>query len=356
MENVLDKLKSKVVAAPMAATTNIPFRKMCQEFGAALTFSGMINSDMLIKDCTHTIRIAAFDEIERPIALQLFGHSAANLANAAKALETLRPDIIDINAGCPVAKINRFGSGASLLKDLNKFGTVVKSVVDAVKTPVSVKIRTGYTNKIIACEAAKIVEDSGAAFITVHARTRLTPYSAPPNWEWIKQVKKSVKIPVIGNGDVFFAQDAYRMIDETGCDYVLIARGALGNPWLFRDSIHYLNTREILPPVTYQERLELILRHCQMSLKEHGEILALREMKKHIGWYTRGFADAEEFRYTIFKSGSYDDMISIIQSYFERIEKGKWTVPPNPELEEKRFREKVVFWLVGDDSDELTGG
>ena len=356
MTNVLDKLKSKVVAAPMAATTNIPFRKICQEFGAALTFSGMINSDMLIKDCTHTLRIAVFDEIERPIALQLFGHNASNLANAAKTLETLRPDIIDINAGCPVAKINRFGSGSSLLKDLNKFGEVVRSVVDAVKTPVSVKIRAGYSNKIIVKEAAKVVEDSGAAFITVHARTRLTAYSEPPNWDWITQVKKSVKIPVIGNGDVFFAPDAYRMMDQTGCDYVLIARGALGNPWLFRDSIHYINTREILPPVTLKERLELILRHCDMSLKEVGEILAIREMKRHIGWYTRGFADAEEFRYSLFKAATYDDMISIVQSYFEKLEKGIWTVAPNAEIEEKRFRERVVFWLVEEESGEFVGG
>jgi tRNA-dihydrouridine synthase B len=311
---------------------------------------------MLIKDCTHTLRIALFDDIERPIALQLFGHSASNLAEAAKVLETLKPDIIDINAGCPVAKINRYGSGATLLKDLNKFGTIIRSVVDAVKTPVSVKIRAGYSNKIIATEAAKVVEDSGAAFITVHARTRLTPYSDPPNWEWIKQVKQSVKIPVIGNGDVFFAPDAYRMLDETGCDYVLIARGALGNPWLFRDSIHYINTREILPPVTLQERLELILRHCEMSLKEVGEILAIREMKRHIGWYTRGFADAEEFRYSIFKAATYNDMISIIQSYFEKLEKGTWTVAPNPELEDKRFRERVVFWLVEEESGVFVGG
>jgi tRNA-dihydrouridine synthase B len=356
MENILDKLKSKVVAAPMAATTNIPFRKICQEFGAALTFSGMVNSDMLIKDCTHTLRLAVFDEIERPIALQLFGHNAYHLADAAKALETLRPDIIDINAGCPVQKITRFGSGSALLKDLNKFGNVVRTVVDAVKTPVSVKIRTGYTNKIIACEAAKIAEDCGAAFITVHARTRLTPYSEPPNWEWIKQVKNSVKIPVIGNGDVFYAPDAYNMLDETGCDYVLIARGALGNPWLFRDSIHYINTREILPPVTYEERLALILRHCDMSLKEHGEILAFKEMKRHVSWYTRGFPDVEEFRYSIFKAPSYNDMITIIESYFEKLEKGIWTIPANPESEDKKFRDRVVFWLVDEDTGELVGG
>lgn len=356
MNNILSNLKSKVVAAPMAATTNIPFRKICREFGAALTFSGMINSDMLIKDCNQTLRIAFFDEIERPIALQLFGHSAEHMAEAAKILARLRPDYIDINAGCPVPKINRLGAGASLLKDLDKFSKVVRAVVDAVKIPVSVKIRTGYDNRIIAVEAAKAAQDSGAAFITVHARTRLIPYSDPPNWEWIKMVKKNVTIPVIGNGNVFFAPDAKRMLDETGCDFVLIARGALGNPWLFRDSIHYINTGEILPPVTLSERLELILRHADMSLKEHGDMMALKEMKKHICWYTRGFPDAEEFRYSVFKSGTYELLLTTVKAYFEKIEKGLWSVNADPEAEDKRFRDKVVFWLVDDENTEYSGG
>lgn len=356
MNKILSNLQNKLVAAPMAATTNIPFRKICKEFGASLTFSGMINSDTLSKDCTQTLRLAFFDETERPIALQLFGHNPDNMAASAKILETLKPDVIDINAGCPVQKINRLGAGAALLKDLNKLSIIVKAVVNAVKIPVSVKIRTGYTNKIVVQEAAKVIEDSGASFITVHARTRLTPYSEPSNWEWIKMAKKSVKIPVIGNGDIFYPQDAYRMLDETGCDLVLIARGALGNPWIFRDSLYYMKTKEIPPTITFEERRQLIIKHSEMSILEHGDLLALKEMKKHISWYTRGLPDSEYLRDLVFKSNNFETLLSNINFYFDNLENGIWQNDANPELEERKFREKVVFWLVEENINEMVGG
>jgi tRNA-dihydrouridine synthase B len=348
MVKVLEGLSSKTMSAPMAATTNIPFRKICKKYGASVLFSEMINSDTLVRGCNQTLRLAIFDETERPIALQIFGHNPNTMAEAAKIIEELKPDIIDINAGCPVQKINRYGAGVALLKDLNVLGLIIRSVVDAVKIPVSVKIRTGYTKKIIVKEVAKVIEDSGACFVTVHARTRIMPYSEPSNWDWILETKKSVNIPVVGNGDIFYATDAYDMMDKTGCDYVSIARGALGNPWLFRDSNHYIKTREILPQVTLDEKLSLILEHIAMSLKEHGEILALKEMKKHVCWYTRHLPDAEEFRSALFKTINCSELVTIIQSYFEKIKNKFSDNYLDFKTDDKKFKDRVCFWLLND--------
>jgi len=348
MIKVLEGLSSKLIFAPMAGTTNIPLRKICKKYGASLLFSEMINSDTLVKGCNKTLRLAVFDETERPIALQIFGHDPNTMVEAAKIIESLKPDVIDINAGCSVQKINRYGAGAALLKDLNMLGLIVKSVVEAVKIPVSVKIRAGYTNKIIVKEIAKVIEDSGASFVTVHARTRLMRYSEPSIWNWITEAKKSVNIPVVGNGDIFCAAAAYNMMDKTGCDYVAIARGALGNPWLFRDCNHYIKTREVLPHITLNERLSLILEHIAISLKEHGEILALQDMKKHLCWYTRTLSNSENFRQYLFKVTSCSELITVIQSYFEKIQKEFSDDSLDSMKLDKKFKEKVCFWLLND--------
>jgi tRNA-dihydrouridine synthase B len=357
MTNSLKHLGSKVIAAPMAATTNITFRKLCREFGAAMVFSEMINSDTLVQGCTRTLRKTFFDTDEHPLALQIFGHDPYIMADAAKILIKLNPDFIDINAGCSVKKINKIGAGAILLNNLKKLGQIVKSVVNSVEVPVSIKIRTGYTHKkIVACEAAKTAEDNGASFITVHARTRDTSYAEEANWEWIKMVKESVSIPVIGNGDVFKPQDAYNMLERTGCDFVLIARGALGNPWIFKRANHYIKKRESLPEPSYEEKLELIIKHFKMTCKESGELAGVREMRKHICWYTRGFPEAEKFRHELFKVEHCVDLDNLLQNYFERLIKGMVKGNGNPELEEKKFRERVVFWLVGVDPSEIVNG
>ena len=354
MVKVLEGLSSKTMSAPMAAITDIPFRKICKKYGASLLFSGMINSDTLVRECNQTLRLAIFDETERPIALQIFGHDPNTMAEAAKIIENLKPDIIDINAGCPVQKINRLGAGASLLKDLNVLGLVVRKVVDAVKIPVSVKIRTGYTNKITVKETVKVIEDSGACFVTVHARTRIQSYSEPSTWDWISEAKKNVNIPIVGNGDIFYAADAYNMMEQTGCDYVLIARGALGNPWLFRYCNHYIKTREVLSPITLDEKLSLIIEHITMSLKEYGEILALKEMKKHVCWYTRNLPDAEKFRISIFKAISCLQLRNMVQSYFEEIKIKFSDNYLDSKVEDKKFKDRVCFWLL-DDSDLFVG-
>jgi tRNA-dihydrouridine synthase B len=348
MVKILEELSGKLIFAPMAGTTNIPFRKICKKYGAALLFSGMINSDTLVRGCNQTLRLAVFDETERPIALQIFGHDPNTMAEAAKIIENMKPDVIDINAGCSVQKISRYGAGATLLKDLNMLGSIVRSVVDAVKIPVSVKIRAGYTNKIIVKEVAKVIEDSGASFVTIHARTRMMPYSAPSNWEWISEAKKSVNIPVVGNGDIFCSAAAYNMMEKTGCDYVAIARGALGNPWLFRNCNHYIKTREILPNITLYEKLSSILEHIAMSLKEYGEVLALKDMKKHLCWYTRTLPDAESFRESLFKVISCSDLINVVKSYFEKIQNEFSDDYLDPITADKKFKDKVCFWLLND--------
>jgi tRNA-dihydrouridine synthase B len=357
MSNPLEKLSSKVVSAPMAATTNITFRKLCREFGAAMVFSEMINSDMLVKGCTKTLRRIFFDKDEHPLTLQLFGQDPYVMAEAAKILMKLKPDFIDINAGCPVKKINKLGAGSILLNNLKKLGQIVRAVADSVDVPVSIKIRAGYTHKkIVACEAAKTAEDNGAQFITVHARTRETSYAEKANWEWIKMVKKCVSIPVIGNGDVFKPQNAYEMLDQTGCDYVLIARGALGNPWIFERANHYIKHRELLPEPSYSERLELIIKHYKMTCKENGELAGVREMRKHICWYTRGFPEVEKFRHELFKIDKCTHLDDLVTKYFERLIKGQVIDNGNPEFEEQKFRERVVFWLINIDPDEIVNG
>jgi nifR3 family TIM-barrel protein len=355
--DTLGKLNSRVFAAPMAATTNTPFRKLCREYGAALTTSEMINSDALVKGCTNTLRRIFFDPEEHPLSLQLFGHDPYIMADAAKILMKIKPDFIDINAGCPVQKINNLGAGAALLNNLKKLGEIVRAVVDAVDIPVTVKIRTGYTKKkIIACEAARVIEANGASFITVHARTRQTSYLEKPNWEWIKMVKNCVKIPVVGNGDVFQPQDAYEMLDRTNCDFVLIARGALGNPWIFKRAIHFIEKKEILPEPDHEEKLKIILKHIEITFRSQGEINGMKEMHKHLCWYTRGYPESEQFRHELFKSRNHNDLKNLITCYFEKLMKGELKNGSNYELEDRKFKERVVFWLVNADPSEIVYG
>jgi tRNA-dihydrouridine synthase B len=349
---------SRAILGPMAMTTDIPFRKICMDFGAGMAFAAMISADGITHGSTRTARYAVFDRNEHPIGVQLFGSSPQIMARGAWELAKLKPDVIDINAGCPVSKVYKLGAGAALLNDLKRMGEVIRGTADAAKNiPVSIKMRCGPNEKrIVAVNAAKVAEDNGVAFITVHARTRETPYAAKARWEWIRDVKKAVSVPVIGNGDIFTADDAVKMIHETGCDAVMISRGSLGNPWIFRQINHLLDTGELLPLPTFQERLEILLRHFDADIKERGDINGVCEMRKHICWYTRGLPGSGHLRNEIFKIEEASLARARLIQYFEKLEKGELIEDDGPNDEvDQRFRNRVLFWLPGALEDEVGG-
>jgi tRNA-dihydrouridine synthase B len=352
-------LNSRAVLAPMAATTDIPFRKLCREFGAGMTFTEMVSADGLVHGSTRTFRYMVFDASEHPIAIQLFGSDPHIMAEGAAIVAKLKPDVIDINSGCPVAKVYKYGAGSALLSDLPKLGQVIRKMVDTVKVPISVKMRLGKDKKhIVAVNAAKVIEDNGAVFITVHARTRDARYSDKPEWTWIREVKKAVSIPVIGSGDVFTPEDALRMVEQTGCDVVMVARGSLGNPWIFRRINHLLETGELLPPPTYQERRAVLMKHFDIVLRERGEYNGVREMRKHICWYTKGLPGSAVLRENIFSLDDKSEVVTRVEEYFDNLEKGKFRNDDHSAEEvERRFRNRVLFWLPEAESgDDYTGG
>lgn len=313
------KFESNIFLAPMAGVTDLPFRLLCKEFGCGLVYSEMISAKGLHYNNENTKQMLVVDDKEKPIAFQLFGSDSNILANMAKAIEK-HADIIDINMGCPAPKIVKNGEGSALMKEPKKIGEIVKSVSSSVNKPVTIKIRRGFDeNYLNALEVAKVAEANGAAAIAIHGRTREQYYSGHADWEIIKQIKDNVRIPVIGNGDVDTPQKAKAMFEQTGCDAIMVGRAAQGNPWIFEQINHYLKTGELLPSPTASEKIQMTIRHAHMLVEFKGEYIGIREMRKHIAWYTKGLLNSSNLRNEINLVDSLDKMIILLNEYIDNL-------------------------------------
>lgn len=291
------ELDSPVALAPMAGVTDLPFRILCREQGCGLMCTEMVSAKALLYKNRNTKPLLETKPEERPVAVQLFGSDPEIMSEMALMLEEGPYDIIDVNMGCPVPKIVNNREGSALMKNPKLAGEILSAMTRKLKKPVTVKFRKGFNDESVnAVEFAKMAEQSGAAAVAVHGRTREQFYSGKADWDIIRQVKEAVSIPVIGNGDIFTPQDAGRMMEETGCDGVMVARGAKGNPWIFSRIDHYLKTGEVLPKQGPEEVKQMILRHAELLVAFKGEYTAMREMRKHVSWYTAGYPHSAALR------------------------------------------------------------
>ena len=314
------RIKNQVVLAPMAGVCNSAFRRICKEMGCGLIYAEMVSDKAITFNNQKTIDMLYMTEEERPIVQQIFGSDKESFVDAAKYIEkTMKPDIIDINMGCPVPKVAlRAQAGAALLKNPDKIYDIVKSIVDVVSVPVTVKIRSGWNQESInAVEVAKVVEKAGASAICVHPRTRSQGYRGKADWNIIKEVKENVSIPVIGNGDIKTPEDAKRMIDETNCDAVMIGRGVLGNPWLIKNTINYLDGKDYDKEISIDERIDMILKHLDYLNSLKSEKIACLEIRTHIGWYLKGIKNANVIKNKIYETSNIRDIISILNELKE---------------------------------------
>jgi len=311
---------SKLALAPMAGVTDLAFRTICREFGAGLTYTEMVSAKALVYQDKKTRSLLQIGENEHPVGAQIFGSDAVCMADAAsRALEISGADFIDINMGCPVGKVVKSGDGCALMKDPEKASKIIEAVVKAVKTPVTVKIRKGWDKgNVNAVEFAKIAEQAGASAITVHGRTRTQMYSGKADWNIIRDVKKAVKVPVIANGDVFSAEDATRILKYTGADMVMIARGAMGNPWLFEQAAALINNEEPPKNPLTPEKAKTALRQFEIAAGQKGERVACLEARKHYAWYLRGVPHSGPYKEKISKAATMDDLIEITQTLCSR--------------------------------------
>ena len=307
------KLENDLILGPMAGVTDLPFRLLCKEQGAGLLCMEMVSAKGIMYNNKNTKFLLTIDERERPVSLQLFGSDADIISEQAKRIEELPFDILDINMGCPVPKIVNNGGGSALMKNPLLAGEIIEKTARAIQKPVTVKIRKGFDEEHInAVEMAHIAQESGAAAIAVHGRTREQYYSGKADWEIIRKVKEAVKIPVIGNGDVWTPQDAIDMRKQTGCDGVMIGRGAQGNPWIFKQILHYEQTGELLEKPSPQEVTEMILRHAKMQMEFKGEYTGMREIRKHAAWYTAGYKNSAKLRGKINETETYEELKELL--------------------------------------------
>lgn len=312
------ELENNVFLAPMAGVTDLPFRILCKEMGCGLVYSEMVSAKGILYDNKNTTELLEVDPKERPVAVQLFGSDPEILGAMAKKIEPYPIDIIDVNMGCPAPKIVKNGEGSCLMKTPELVGKIVKSLVESQSKPVTIKFRKGFDDDHInAVEIAKIAEANGASAVAVHGRTREQYYSGKADWDIIKEVKAAVNIPVIGNGDVFSPEDAKNLLEHTGCDAIMVGRGAQGNPWIFKRILHYLNTGELLPEPTAEERVEKALRHSQMLIDYKGEYIGVREMRKHMAWYMKGLPGAAELRGKLNHAETMEQLEELLRGYLK---------------------------------------
>ena len=307
------QIDNPFVLAPMAGVTELPFRKLCKEQGAGLICMEMVSAKAISFHNKNTEALMEIDKCENPVSMQLFGSEPELMARVAAEIEERPFDILDINMGCPVPKVVNNGEGSALLKNPELIVKIVKSVSSAIKKPLTVKIRIGFENEPVdIVEIAKRVEDAGAAAIAVHGRTRQQYYSGTADWDTIRRVKEAVSIPVIGNGDVDSPEKAEALIKETGCDGVMVGRATRGNPWIFRELNHYFETGEKLARPSVEEVREMILRHARMQIDLKGEFTGIREMRKHVAWYTAGMRHSAALRRETNLVSSYEELEQLL--------------------------------------------
>ena len=309
-------LPNNLILAPMAGVTDLPFRLLCKEQGAGLLCMEMVSAKAILYKNKNTESLLTIDEKERPVSLQLFGSEPDIISQIAHQIEERPFDILDLNMGCPVPKIVNNGEGSALMKNPCLAGEIIEKTARAINKPVTVKIRKGFDDtQINAVEMAKIAQESGAAAIAVHGRTREQYYSGKADWDIIRQVKEAVSIPVIGNGDLLTAEDVSAMYEQTGCDGFMIARGAQGNPWIFKQILHYFETGEHLRKPDFAEVTEMILRHAKMMQEYKGEYIGMREIRKHAAWYTAGYPNSAKLRVLINEVETYDELEACLNQF-----------------------------------------
>lgn len=310
-------LENNLILAPMAGVSDLPFRLLCREQGAGLVCMEMVSAKAILYKNRNTEELLTIDSKEHPVSLQLFGSDPDIISEIAKQIEERPFDILDLNMGCPVPKVVNNGDGSALMKNPRLAGEIIEKTARAIKKPLTVKIRKGFDDAHVnAVELAHIAQESGAAAVAVHGRTREQYYAGHADWDIIRQVKEAVSIPVIGNGDIRTPEDVAAMAEQTGCDGYMIARGAEGNPWIFRQILHYFDTGEHLARPDFSEVTEMLLRHAKMQIDCKGDYTGIREIRKHAAWYTAGYPHGARLRVAINQVENYEQLETLLMEYF----------------------------------------